>query len=322
MPVLQTTVERYGSRRVPFSVSLMPKLMPHLRHLLADTQCVYTQSMELTVPFLAFRGRAREPRVVMAVHHAPGLQSVHRAPGLKTLFPLYEGWVVRNADAIVLVSQDALDFYAARFPAAREKLRLILNGVDVHRFAPQDKAEARATLGVAPGVPLLVFVGRLAPEKDLPLALETLARVRQTRPDAELLIAGDGPDRASLEELVARMRLGGVRFLGRMEPVDLPALYSAGDAVLLTSLLECTPYALLEGLACGVPAVATGVGGCVEVLSQPGLGFLSAGRDPSELAALVERVLAGEYSAAACRARGLAYSAETMAHNLYQLLAA
>src|SRR5581483_11328942 len=132
----------------------------------------------------------------------------------------------------------------------------------------------------ASGRPLLAFAGRLTAPKDLAVALEAVARV----PEVELVLAGDGDERAALEARAHALGLDG-RVL---------VLFRRADAVLLSSRWENFPHTLVEGLAVGTPAIATAVGGVPEIVADGENGLLVAPGDPEALATAVRRFLADE----------------------------
>jgi glycosyltransferase involved in cell wall biosynthesis len=141
----------------------------------------------------------------------------------------------------------------------------------------QSRDELRARFGMTG--PTLVFAGRLALPKSLHLAIEA-ARTA----GVELLIAGDGPERASLE------RLGHARFLGPLAREQVLELFRAGDASILSSSWENFPHSVVESLAAGTPVVATRVGGVAEVVRDDENGLLVEPGDAGALTAAVGRL--------------------------------
>jgi glycosyltransferase involved in cell wall biosynthesis len=129
--------------------------------------------------------------------------------------------------------------------------------------------------------PTLVFAGRLALPKSLEIGIEA-ARAA----GVQLLVAGDGPERARLEAL------GHARFLGPLPREDVLALFRAGDASLLSSSWENFPHGVVESLAAGTPVVATRVGGVPEVVRDGENGLLVPPGDVGALAAVVRRLFA------------------------------
>jgi glycosyltransferase involved in cell wall biosynthesis len=146
--------------------------------------------------------------------------------------------------------------------------------------------EARAALGIE-GL-ALGTAGRLTAQKALEDTLEALARV----PGVELLVVGDGPERATLERRAGGLGVSDrVRFLGAGTREDVLALFRAVDAGLLTSAWENLPHTLLEALAAGTPVIATAVGGIPEVVRDGENGLLVPPRDVDAIASAIERVV-------------------------------
>ena len=202
----------------------------------------------------------------------------------------------------LLAVSDALkrDMAALGMPA--EKIAVHYAGIDLNHFRPADKEAAKARLGVSG--PLLLSVGALVPVKGQALAIAALAQL----PDASLVLAGDGPERARLEAVARELGVAGrVRFAGAAPHGELPALLAAADAMVLPSEREGLANAWLEALACGVPLVIPDVGGAREVLDRPEAGRI-AGRDPAAIAAAVRDILDHPPEAAAVRAAAARFS--------------
>jgi glycosyltransferase involved in cell wall biosynthesis len=133
-----------------------------------------------------------------------------------------------------------------------------------------------------------VYVGRLASQKGLPVALEALAELGQGR----LLVVGDGPERGSLEQLVRKLSLADrVTFAGPRSRDDVLRAFAGARAAVLPSLWENLPHAAVEALAVGTPVVATAVGGVPEVVHDDENGLLVPAGDVSALAAALRRML-------------------------------
>jgi glycosyltransferase involved in cell wall biosynthesis len=172
------------------------------------------------------------------------------------------------------------------------RLLVIPNGVDTDRFSP-GPTPLRAPRGPLDGAGFVVgTVGNLKVQKRHDLFLEVIAGLSRTAPGVHGVIVGD--DRGSRRgELEARARELGVAdrvlFAGRAEDVR-PWLRSF-DCFLLTSDHEGMPNVVLEAMACGVPVVTRPVEGIAELVAHGTTGFVSAGADATELAALVSRVI-------------------------------
>ena len=195
--------------------------------------------------------------------------------------------VVRGISYVVCVSEPtaAVAREKERVPEAR--LRVIPNGIPLGAFAPS--AESRARLRAELGIPERAFVvgsvGRLAKEKDYPLLVRAMTPLlgEETR----LVIAGAGahePEiRAAIEPRVARF----VHLLGLRR--DVPAVLAALDVFTLTSTTEGLPLAIPEAMACGLPVVATAVGGVPSVVTGE-TGDLVPSGDREALTARFERM--------------------------------
>jgi glycosyltransferase involved in cell wall biosynthesis len=154
---------------------------------------------------------------------------------------------------------------------------------DVPSLPPRE--ELRAELGLDGR--LLAFAGRLGPQKSLDVALEALAAL----PGVTLAIAGDGPDRASLERRARELGLEErARFLGSLPRDRVLRLFRAADSALLSSSWENFPHAVVEALAVGTPVVSTAVGGVPEVVVDGENGLLVPAGDLAALAAAVARL--------------------------------
>lgn len=133
--------------------------------------------------------------------------------------------------------------------------------------------------------PTLVTAGRLVVQKALEVALAAVRRC----PGVELVVAGDGPERARLERLADGLQ---VRFLGPQPRGTVLELLAAADAVLLSSSWENFPHAAVEGLAAGTPVIATGVGGVCEIVEDGVNGLLVPPGESQPLADAIRRFLA------------------------------
>ena len=199
----------------------------------------------------------------------------------------------RRADAFVAVSRAIRDELLGAGAPPRA-VCCISNGVDTERFRPAGAAERlalRATLGLdgSRGALLVTYAGRLAPEKGVDVLVDAWPSVVARIP-ARLLIVGQGEEEARLR---LRARALGVAasvvFAGGV--ADAAPHLRAADASVLPSRSEGMPLALLEAMACGLPVIATGVGGSVEVLGGGGLGLLVPPERPEALAAALVGVL-------------------------------
>jgi len=167
-----------------------------------------------------------------------------------------------------------------------ERVGVIPNPVpDVPALAQRD--DVRRELGM--NGPTLGFAGRLMAAKALGLALSALADV----PNVALVVVGDGPDRAALEQRASELGLDGrVRFTGSRSREEVLRTLYAADAALLSSRWENFPHLVIEALAVGTPVIATAVGGVPEVVRDGENGLLVPSGDAAALAAAIRRLFA------------------------------
>ncbi len=189
------------------------------------------------------------------------------------------------ADGVLSVS-DAMrdDLIAMGVPA--DKTETITTGVDLARFTPRDRAEAKAELGITG--PLVLSVGALIPLKGHDIVIDAVA----TLPGVTLWIAGEGGDRKRLEAQIEQLGLGSrVRLLGSVPPDRVAAALAAADAMALASEREGLANAWLEALASGTPVVIPDVGGARQVVTSPDAGRIVA-RTPAAFAAALAELIA------------------------------
>jgi teichuronic acid biosynthesis glycosyltransferase TuaC len=192
-----------------------------------------------------------------------------------------------QAAGVITVSASLRDELVALGGPA-DKIRTLRNGVDLQRFTPPaDRVRLRSEMG-APDR-LLLSVGHLIERKGHHLVIEALTQL----PDTHLWIAGEGPERSSLERLARDRGVEArVRLLGAKPHDELKRLYGAADALVLASSREGWANVLLEAMACGTPVVATPIWGNPEVVSRPAAGVLTRDRTAGAIAEAAARLLA------------------------------
>lgn len=165
--------------------------------------------------------------------------------------------LVSRTDCLIGNSQAVVDFYRP-MGYSDSQLRVISNGVEVPPEPKQTRSAFFQELRLPEGSQIAVFVGRLAPQKRVSDLLWAMQLLRQAEPRAHLLIVGDGPLRASLEQLARELEVSThVRFLGHRH--DAASLLHHADVVWLASEYEGMSNSLMEAMACGKPIVATAI---------------------------------------------------------------
>jgi len=173
-------------------------------------------------------------------------------------------------------------------------LRVVSRGVDTTLFSPARRSQAlRASWGVAPQDPVLLHVGRIAPEKNLDALLAAFTAARGQSPGARLVLVGDGPARRELQARCPEAILAGMR---RGE--DLAAHYASGDVFLFPSLTETYGNVTAEAMASGLAVVAFDYAAAAALMRHGEDGLLARFGDAATFAALAAR-LAGDPAAIA-----------------------
>jgi len=176
--------------------------------------------------------------------------------------------------AIVPVSDNARDVALEIEKVNPSKIHRIWNGVDTEQYRPEPTTHKQPTIGT---------VARLSPEKDQKTMLAAFRLVLDELPDARLVFAGDGESAAELRETAAKLALTGhVDFLGMR--TDIREVLNTFDLFTLSSITEGISMTILEAMACGLPVVATDVGGNKEIIHPPECGLTAPARDPRALA--------------------------------------
>ena len=193
-------------------------------------------------------------------------------------------------DAVVVPSiamRDALEQYGVT-----TQMRVIPTGLELERFAGGGGARFRRELGIEPGRPVLVHVGRIAHEKNVDFLLRMLARLRGAMRDVVLIVAGEGPALTHCQSLARRLGLtDSVRFVGYLDRDGaLLDCYRAGDVFVFASRTETQGLVLLEAMALGTPVVSTAHMGTRDILDAR-RGALVAPDDEQGFADAVARLL-------------------------------
>ena len=187
------------------------------------------------------------------------------------------------AAAVVTVSDANRRHIVETFGVPGARIRVISCGVDTERFRPD---------GPRSGPPLIVCVARLVPVKRIELLLEACALLRAAGIEFRCAVVGGGRCRPELE--AARARLGleqTVELVGAAEQGQVLAWWRRAAVAVLASDREGMPVSLMEAAACGVPAVATAVGGVPELIEDGVTGFLTPPGDAGALAEALEWTL-------------------------------
>ncbi len=212
----------------------------------------------------------------------------------------------------VAVAEAVADHYRNKLDLPGERIEVIVNGVDIQSYEGASGDRLREELGLPEDAWIIGTAGRLHKQKGVDLLIQTMQKVRESCPAAVLLIAGEGPERETLQQQARALPERAVRFLGEWKRMD--EFFSLLHVFVLASRWEGMPNALLEAMAAKVPVVASRTGGVPEVIGceheedkEPGImvepgspvayaeALLSLWRDPQRREAM--RQNAGERAA-------------------------
>jgi glycosyltransferase involved in cell wall biosynthesis len=243
--------------------------------------------------FNATRSRSRRCLVVHTFHGH--VLTGYFGPATNVAIRLVERTLARITDRVVTISPAQRDDIVTRFRiAAAARTVVVPLGLDLDRLARLDPSSPnlRRQFGIPEQALVIGYVGRFVAIKDLATLVGAFARVAAERPDAVLLLVGDGPVRPEIEALVAALSLQRqVQLPGWID--NLAPLYATIDICALSSLNEGTPVALIEAMAAGRAVVATRVGGVADVVEAGCTGLLVPPRSPEILGDALLR-LAGD----------------------------
>ncbi len=218
-----------------------------------------------------------------------------------------------NAFALLAVSEPLRRRFVEAAQVPDDAVTLVRNGVDLDRFAPGDRAAARAELDLPADGHLVLGVGRLVEAKGFHHAVDLLKAI----PDTRLVLIGNGPERARLEAAAPADRLV---CLGAQPPERVAIAYQACDVLVLPSEREGWPNVVTEALGSGLPVVATAVGSVPDMITDPAMGAVIPVGDFEALRREVERVLSREVDREAIRRLASQFSWEEPVSFLTELV--
>lgn len=236
---------------------------------------------------------ARRAKVRAVVHTIHGIHYLHyRHPALRAVYAALERYCSRFTNTLVLVSESDLVAAKKRRLAPESKLKLILNGVDVSRFGTEEfrakAGESWSRLNLRP--PVVGTVARLHRQKGVIYFLRAAVALRDSHPEAHMVVVGGGGLEAALRAEAKKNGLDRrLAILG--ERLDARELLSLFDVFVLPSLWEGLPLVLIEAAALGKPIVATDIDGNRDIIADGETGLLVPSGDPEAIASAIGRLL-------------------------------
>jgi glycosyltransferase involved in cell wall biosynthesis len=265
-----------------------PKVIPQIRALFAARQPDIVETHNVKSHFLARLTKMHGPYCWIAFQHGyTWIDLKDRA------YNQLDRWSLRAAHQVVTVCRP-FALALERTGVQRERISIQHNTVNPFTPASAERVlQLRRTLGVEPGALILFCAGRLSKEKGHLDLVHAVAQVRRKYPDVRfhLVVAGEGPERNSIQELATTLGVRDLLSLCGYQP-DLAPYYTMSDIMVLPSHTEGSPNVVLEAMAAGVPVVATGVGGVPDIAIHGETALIVEKGNPVALAGEIGRLLA------------------------------
>ncbi len=210
--------------------------------------------------------------------------------------------IIRGVDRLIAQCPSEASELMDDYGAEREKVTIIPSAVNIERYRPLPRDEARRQIGLDTDDPVVVYVGRMLPRKDVRNLVRAVGLLAQFTdlPLKLLLVGGDTtepdpvrtPEIGVLQTLAAELGITDrVIFTGKRQPDELHAYYSAGDVAVTTPWYEPFGLTPLEAMACGRPVIGSAVGGITFTIQDGVTGYLVPPQDPRALAERLHQVL-------------------------------
>jgi glycosyltransferase involved in cell wall biosynthesis len=303
---------------IPLRSRLDPRGIRALAHLLREQRIdiLHAHMYRASVPGTIAARWAGTPVVFGQVHNVGTWQGARQV--------WMDRFLCRWRTGMIAVSEAVRRDVMATLRLPAERVRVLYNGIDTERFRPDAELRrgGRASLGLDEATPLLLVPARLHAQKNPLGVLEAFGRAVRSAGTGMLAYAGGGPLEGELREAIAAAGLGDrVRLLGSRD--DMPALYNAADAVVLSSFKEGFSNAVVEALACGRPVIAADVGGNREALDSAQVGWIHAPGDGEALARQMSEALGDPEGlrarASDCRRRAMDFSLDRLINETERL---
>ncbi|GIV08819.1 MAG: hypothetical protein KatS3mg019_0910 [Fimbriimonadales bacterium] len=289
LPLLYVDDEKQRRSKIPLNFKFLNALKRQKAEFLRMNAAIYIQRAEHGLAFLHddaplfFNTHGQSAFFEQWKSHP-----LFRWRAFRAWFSAMESRVIARAQGVFTISPADYEYYASKFPQHAKKIHYAPLGIEIDEYTPPTQRES--------GAPQILFVGRLDASKGLDLLIAGFARFRERYPDAVLTLVGGSHDFNPVEAEVRNAVnqngvLDSVQMMGLLPREAILPYYHKADVFVMTSLWEGLPTALLEAMACGIPAVVTKVGGMPAVVKDDENGYVLAERDAERLADLLERAL-------------------------------
>ncbi|UCC58559.1 MAG: glycosyltransferase family 4 protein [Candidatus Bathyarchaeum sp.] len=241
---------------------------------------------------ISFKRYVQKP-MVLTVHST----EVGRAQGLRSAdsFSIdgIEWWATYEADKVIVCSQSMKNEICGHFNLPQDKVDVIPNAIDTTQYhTTADRGSVRQRYGVGWDEKMILCVGRLVPQKGIEYFIRAIPNIINRYPEAKFVIVGEGWSRDFLEsEARSTGHRKKIRFTGFVPDREVIDLMTSADVLVVPSIYEPFGIVALEGMATGVPVVASQVGGLSEVIEHNRTGIFVYPKSPESIAWGIDRIL-------------------------------
>lgn len=330
-PIDEPGVSRFPSICFPVN-SWIPITVPYSRRLLREIREAGFDVFHTQQPFIM----GRLARYLARESNAPLVCTIHTqyehyvhyvAPTAHRAAKAVARYLVRsfcNICDVITTPAKGMEELLRSYGVTRP-IYVIPNGIDLEPYRHADGAAVRTKLGVPNDAVMFSFVGRLAKEKNLPVVLHAVSLLKSEQPKIVLVLIGDGPERAALQQMAQTLGIAErVIFVGKVPHTETPAYHTAADAFVMPSVTEVNPYAVIEALAGGTPAVAADSFGMREILTH-NQDALLVPPEPEAFAEAMRRLAKDEnlrcFMSEAAREKAQQYSIQRCAERFLEIYA-
>ncbi len=206
----------------------------------------------------------------------------------------------RSAWRIVCVDSRIKDYVTSEFDIDPGMVSVLPNAIDTDGFSettPAQQKAARSRLRLPEGLKIIICSRRMVPKNGVPVAAEAMKIVKETNPEAILVLAGDGNERGTVEQIIQSAHLENeVRMVGSVPHSQIGDYYAMCDIVLVPSIKsegveEATSLSMLEGMSCAKPVIVTNIGGLKETVKDGETGLIVEQGSPKAIAEAVDKLL-------------------------------
>lgn len=288
-------IRSVGIPLLDFGISINLRYSKETRDLLQTMDIAHVQHPFISGPLTVNFCRRRGIPIVFTNHtrydlyaqaYLPGITSTISETALETYMPAF----CRSVDKVIAPSAGMRDVMQ-RYGVDAD-IVVIPNGVDIKPFSEHTVGRDRSPWGFCPDDILLIYVGRIGPEKNLPFLLRAFGGVVKVYDNIGLLLVGEGPERGNLEALVRHMGLEErVRFTGLIPYEELPGYLAMADAFTSASISEVHPLSVIEAMASGLPVLGINSPGVADTILDGRTGYLADQEDLAGFTAKMVRLV-------------------------------